>query len=175
LLLKPAKSRCRPYSALSANWKISNFILLCNAKINVKALWFWFLVNNRSSFQYSREGATQVAARIGFVKFLDANDVNVALHMCNTVFIDRALIVTPYSGSRFQWKCFYFKTNRNKCFVLPLDELPDEFKALEILNTVNGHGVMEPKMPASLTNQVYSAENLKLLSKCNAWQLVFAL
>ena len=47
----------------------------------------------------SRDGAAQVAVRICFVKFLDANDVNVALHMSNTVFIDRALIVTPYSGS----------------------------------------------------------------------------
>nr|CAG4636547.1 EOG090X0EEC [Eubosmina coregoni]SVE70084.1 EOG090X0EEC [Eubosmina coregoni] len=79
-----------------------------------------------------RDGAAQVAVRICFVKFLDANDVNVALHMSNTVFIDRALIVTPYSGN----------------------ELPDEYKALEILNTVNGHGVMEPKLPPTLTNQI---------------------
>lgn len=42
-------------------------------------------------------------------------------------------------------------TSKNYCFV---DELPDEVKGLEILNSVNGLGSSDPKLPATLTNQV---------------------
>lgn len=35
-----------------------------------------------------------------------------------------------------------------------LDDLPDEVKGLEILNSLNGFGSNDPKLPATLTNQV---------------------
>jgi len=35
------------------------------------------------------------ACRCCFVKFCDSNSVSVAQHLTNTVFIDRAIIVTP--------------------------------------------------------------------------------
>lgn len=37
------------------------------------------------------------------------------------------------------------------CF---LDDVPDEVKGLEILNSANGFGSNDPKLPATLTNQV---------------------
>lgn len=46
----------------------------------------------------SRQSSVQ--ARICFLKFADPNDVTVAMHLSNTVFIDRALVVVPYSGSK---------------------------------------------------------------------------
>jgi len=78
-----------------------------------------------------RDVTIPVQVRICFVKFSEPVSVAVAQHISNTVFIDRALIVAPYMGS----------------------ELPDEIKGLEILNTGNG-GIVEPKLPATLTNQV---------------------
>lgn len=36
-----------------------------------------------------------------------------------------------------------------------LDDLPDEVKGLEILNSANGYGSSDPKLPATLTNQVH--------------------
>jgi len=79
-----------------------------------------------------RDVTIPVQVRICFIKFADAASVAVAQHISNTVFIDRALIVSPYMGS----------------------ELPDELKGLEVLNTGNS-GVTEPKLPATLTNQVF--------------------
>jgi hypothetical protein len=35
-----------------------------------------------------------------------------------------------------------------------LDELPDEVKGIEILNSSSGFGSSDPKLPATLTNQV---------------------
>ena len=51
-------------------------------------------------FSIFRQSSVQV--RIGFLKFADPNDVAVAMHLSNTVFIDRALIVAPYSGSNIR-------------------------------------------------------------------------
>ncbi|KAI9556869.1 hypothetical protein GHT06_016661 [Daphnia sinensis] len=73
-----------------------------------------------------------VQLRICFVKYADPNDVPVALHLSNTVFIDRAVSVTLYHGN----------------------ELPDEAKGVEILNSSSGFGSSEPKLPATLTNQI---------------------
>nr|CAG4635092.1 EOG090X0EEC [Alona affinis] len=87
-------------------------------------------VNNLFLFRFFRQNSVQV--RICFLKFADPNDVAVAMHLSNTVFIDRALVVSPYSGM----------------------ELPDESKGLEMLSNVNSFGVLEPKLPATLTNQV---------------------
>nr|CAG4643529.1 EOG090X0EEC [Ilyocryptus agilis] len=83
-------------------------------------------------FPTIRDLAVPVQVRICFIKYENAQDVAVALHLSNTVFIDRALMVTLYAAS----------------------ELPDEMKAVDILNTANGFGVIEPKLPATLTNQV---------------------
>nr|CAG4638762.1 EOG090X0EEC [Cyclestheria hislopi] len=80
-----------------------------------------------------RDLTVPVQVRICFIKFADSTTVGVAQHMSNTVFIDRALIVTPYIGS----------------------EIPDEVKGLEILNTGNGFGgLSEPKLPPTLSNQL---------------------
>lgn len=35
-----------------------------------------------------------------------------------------------------------------------LAELPEESKGLEILSSVNSFGILEPKLPSTLTNQV---------------------
>ena len=42
-----------------------------------------------------------VNSKVCFIKFEEASNVGVALHLTNTVFIDRALIVVPASFSRF--------------------------------------------------------------------------
>nr|CAG4648276.1 EOG090X0EEC [Moina brachiata]SVE93283.1 EOG090X0EEC [Moina brachiata] len=79
-----------------------------------------------------RELASPSQLRICFVKYLDSKDVPVALHLSNTVFIDRALNVSIYCSN----------------------ELPDEYKGAEILSSVNSFGVVESKLPATLTNQI---------------------
>nr|CAG4651361.1 EOG090X0EEC [Simocephalus serrulatus]SVE94522.1 EOG090X0EEC [Simocephalus serrulatus] len=79
-----------------------------------------------------RDLAAPVQLRICFVKYAEASDVPVALHLSNTVFIDRALSVSLYSGN----------------------DVPDEVKGLEILNSANGFGSNDPKLPATLTNQI---------------------
>lgn len=38
-------------------------------------------------------------------------------------------------------------------------ELPDEVKSLEILNSMNGFGSSDPKLPATLTNQVFQVQD----------------
>ena len=49
-------------------------------------LWFSFLC---------RRSETQVGTRVCYVKYDDTTSVGVALHLTNTVFIDRALIIVP--------------------------------------------------------------------------------
>lgn len=70
-----------------------------------------------------RDVACPVVSRVCYVKFFESSCVAVAQHLTNTVYIDRALIVCPVSSG----------------------SIPDEFKALEILN--NGSGV--PGLPAN--------------------------
>ncbi|RXG69958.1 hypothetical protein Avbf_08931 [Armadillidium vulgare] len=62
-----------------------------------------------------RDVAIPVQSRICFIKFLERDTVGVAQHLTNTVFIDRALVVIPYSNG----------------------EMPDEKIAMDILN-MNG-------------------------------------
>ncbi|KAK9499184.1 hypothetical protein O3M35_003683 [Rhynocoris fuscipes] len=84
-----------------------------------------------------RDVSVPVQSRICYVKFFDAVCVGVAQHMTNTVFIDRALIVTPYVSS----------TN----------EIPDEYRALEIAaqaNVVPGLYGNNSKLPPHVTNQI---------------------
>lgn len=72
-----------------------------------------------------RDVTCPVTSRVCYVKFFESSCVAVAQHLTNTVFIDRALIVGPVSTG----------------------SIPDEFKALEIIN--NGSGV--PGLPADDT------------------------
>lgn len=39
-----------------------------------------------------------VTTKVCYVKFMDATDAGVALHLTHTVFVDRALIVVPVAG-----------------------------------------------------------------------------
>lgn len=70
-----------------------------------------------------RDVTCPVVSRVCYVKFFESSCVAVAQHLTNTVFIDRALIVCPVANSL----------------------IPDEFKALEIIN--NGSSV--PGLPAN--------------------------
>ncbi|XP_054263912.1 probable splicing factor, arginine/serine-rich 7 [Macrosteles quadrilineatus] len=82
-----------------------------------------------------RDVSVPVQSRICYVKFFDPNCVGVAQHMTNTVFIDRALIVTPYSAG----------------------EIPDEYRALDIAaqtNIIPGLYAADPKLPPHVTNQI---------------------
>ncbi|XP_075234578.1 splicing regulatory protein 54 [Lycorma delicatula] len=84
-----------------------------------------------------RDVSVPVQSRICYVKFFDAACVGVAQHMTNTVFIDRALIVTPYQSSG--------------------GEIPDEYRALDIAaqaNVVPGLYPSDPKLPPHVTNQI---------------------
>lgn len=82
-----------------------------------------------------RDVSVPVQSRICYVKFFDPTCVGVAQHMTNTVFIDRALIVTPYSSG----------------------EIPDEYRALDIAaqaSIVPGLYPSDPKLPPHVTNQI---------------------
>jgi len=82
-----------------------------------------------------RDVSVPVQSRICYVKFFDPTCVGVAQHMTNTVFIDRALIVTPYSSG----------------------EIPDEYRALDIAaqaNIIPGLYAADPKLPPHVTNQI---------------------
>lgn len=57
-----------------------------------------------------REVAVPGRSLVCYVKFLEEGSVGVAQHLTNTVFIDRALIVVPFSGA----------------------DIPDEHKAFEL-------------------------------------------
>lgn len=80
-----------------------------------------------------RDVSCPVQSRICYVKYYDAANVNVAQHMTNTVFIDRALIVIPMQSG----------------------EIPDEHKALEMSSNgtlVPGLNSVEPRLPAHIIN-----------------------
>lgn len=46
------------------------------------------------------EESTDVLSRVCFVRFRDSEDVGVSLHLTNTVFVDRPLIVVPFHDGR---------------------------------------------------------------------------
>lgn len=80
-----------------------------------------------------RDVSCPVQSRICYVKYYDSATVNVAQHMTNTVFIDRALIVIPVQSG----------------------EIPDEHKALEMSNNgtlVPGLSTVEPRLPPHIIN-----------------------
>ena len=61
-------------------------------------------VCNRSLFCSE---SVPVNSKVCFIKFDDAANVGVALHLTNTVFIDRALIVVPATFSTFHFLIFF--------------------------------------------------------------------
>lgn len=80
-----------------------------------------------------RDVSCPVQSRICYVKYYDAATVNVAQHMTNTVFIDRALIVIPMQSG----------------------EIPDEHRALEMSSNgtlVPGLSTVEPRLPSHVVN-----------------------
>lgn len=84
-----------------------------------------------------RDVSVPVQSRICYVKYFDSLCVAVAQHLTNTVFIDRALIVTPYQSS--------------------VGDIPDEYRALDIANQANivpGLYPSDPKLPAHVINQI---------------------
>lgn len=84
-----------------------------------------------------RDVSVPVQSRICYVKYFDSLCVAVAQHLTNTVFIDRALIVTPYQSS--------------------VGDIPDEYRALDIANQANivpGLYPSDPKLPPHVVNQI---------------------
>ncbi|XP_065225609.1 probable splicing factor, arginine/serine-rich 7 [Planococcus citri] len=84
-----------------------------------------------------RDVSLPVQSRICYVKYFDAACVGVAQHLTNTVFIDRALIVTPYQTKG--------------------GEIPDEYRALDIAaqaNVIPGLYPSEPKLPSHVVNHI---------------------
>lgn len=82
-----------------------------------------------------RDVSCPVQSRICYVKYYDSTTVNVAQHMTNTVFIDRALIVIPMQSG----------------------EIPDEHKALEMSSNgtlVPGLSSVEPRLPPHIINSL---------------------
>lgn len=82
-----------------------------------------------------RDVSCPVFSRICYIKFMDTASVVIAQHLTNTVFIDRALIVSPVLS------------------------IPDEFKALEMANngTAVGTGTWndsETNLPADVVNRI---------------------
>ena len=53
---------------------------------------------------------------MGYIKFKQKESCDVALHLTNTVFLDRALIVVEASDGE---KCVY-----QECFISGLDDMP---------------------------------------------------
>lgn len=82
-----------------------------------------------------RDVSCPVVSRICYVKFLDSASVAVAQHMTNTVFIDRAVICVPVLSG----------------------VIPDEFKAIEMLNNgtlVPGLQSSGSKLPPECINRI---------------------
>lgn len=85
-----------------------------------------------------RDVSCPVQSRVCYVKYYDSTTVNVAQHLTNTVFIDRALIVIPMQSG----------------------EIPDEHKALEMSNNgtlVPGLSSIEPRLPGHIINSLEGA------------------
>ena len=75
-----------------------------------------------------RDANIQVQSRCCFLKFIEGTTIPLALHMTNTVFIDRAIIVQPFVNG----------------------DIPDEWSGLEFANSSANKG--EPVLPPHVTN-----------------------
>jgi len=82
-----------------------------------------------------RDVSCPVNSRICYVKYIDSSSVNVAQHLTNTVFIDRALIVIPVTNGT----------------------IPDEYRALEMSSNgtiVPGLQNQNYKLPDEVVNRI---------------------
>jgi len=80
------------------------------------------------------ESIQLMTSRICYVKYNDGADVNVALHLSNTVFIDRALLVVP----------------------LPSGSIPDEMTALDMIAAPGFNGLTHATKADELSRTVYA-------------------
>ncbi|GAB1600447.1 splicing regulatory glutamine/lysine-rich protein 1-like isoform X2 [Argonauta hians] len=89
------------------------------------------------------ESESQVSARVCYVKFEDPSSVGVALHLTNTVFIDRALIVVPVMDGR----------------------IPDETTALQLApSAIVGMIPGQPSWPSNVVSQMAGQGNGQVIT-----------
>jgi len=81
-----------------------------------------------------RDASVTVAARVCFLKFIEESVLPISLHMTNTVFIDRAIIVQPFMNG----------------------DIPDELSGLEFANSSLPRG--EPRLPPHVSNMTAGDE-----------------
>ena len=75
-----------------------------------------------------RDASINIQSRVCFVKFMDPHVMPTSLHMTNTVFIDRAIIVQPFTAG----------------------DIPDELSGLEFANSSMPRG--DSKLPSHVHN-----------------------
>merc|ERR1712158_102340 len=78
-----------------------------------------------------RDASVSIQSRCCYLKFLDEGVLPISLHMTNTVFIDRAIIVQPFHSN----------------------EIPDEMAGLEFANQAARTITGENKLPPHVTNE----------------------
>ena len=82
-----------------------------------------------------RDASVSVTSRCCFIKFADDSSVAISQHMNNTVFIDRAIIVS----------------------LVPGGEIPDEFTGMTMAQQrpgFSGREQQEVKMPPNMLNRI---------------------
>ncbi|XP_040564511.1 uncharacterized protein Srp54 [Lepeophtheirus salmonis] len=77
-----------------------------------------------------RDASLSITSRVCFVKFSDTGAASIGTHLNNTVFIDRAIIVTPVRDGL----------------------VPDEAEGLNAANSSNNNKFSESKFPPNMTN-----------------------
>lgn len=106
---KQLKSKCKRYSGWLEKSKSSDSTLPCKQTWNIVL----YCLETKLCL-VRRELASPTQLRICFVKYIDSKDVPVALHLSNTVFIDRALNVSIYCSSMGRIRLYSF-TISNLC------------------------------------------------------------
>jgi len=75
-----------------------------------------------------RDASIQIQSRCCFLKFIESSSLPLSLHMTNTVFIDRAIVVQPFVNG----------------------DLPDEWSGLEFANSAQQKG--QQTLPSHVSN-----------------------
>lgn len=77
-------------------------------------------------FDYREDKSVAAPAKVGYIKFKDRESCDVALHLTNTVFLDRALIVVEANdGERGVYEA--------KCLLIALtDNIPSEDLVMQV-------------------------------------------
>lgn len=78
-----------------------------------------------------RDASVTIQSRCCFLKFLDEGVLPISLHMTNTVFIDRAIIVQPFMNN----------------------DIPDELSGLEFANQASRNITGENRLPPHVHNE----------------------